>query len=91
MARKKYEPEVVDQLKARLADVRAAKSVFDLLVGGLQFAQGGKTVSVSLTGDHRLLCQVNHVAPPRDERGEVDWTQVSRIKVMAIERDAVHA
>jgi hypothetical protein len=91
VARKTYEPEVVEQLKGRLADLHAAKSVYDLVAGRLQFAPGGRSVRLSLTADYELVCKVNHGVAPRDEHGTIDWAQVSRIKIMAIERDGVHA
>lgn len=86
-----YEPEVVERLKSRLADLRAAKSVFDLVAGRMQISPGGRSMRLSLSPAYELVCQANHGELPRNDRGAVDWAQISRIKIMAIERDDAHA
>ena len=61
-AARKLGPEVSETLKRRLADIRAAKSLEDLLVGNPRmFMCGGETfLAVDISEHHCLVLADNH-------------------------------
>lgn len=73
-------------LHARLADLRAARTIVDLpagrpdLTGDLQ-----DSLTIQLGDAAVLLATPGHPTIPRDERGLVDWTRVLRLRVVRIE------
>jgi hypothetical protein len=78
--------DVTEALKRRLADVRAAHSVGDLVAGSPSFrGDRGERLQIGLADAHTLILKANHADNPVDEDGRVDWSNVSRVKVMAVE------
>jgi hypothetical protein len=75
-------PEVAEALKHRLADLRAAKSARDLLVGQPRLVGDGKEMVVDLTDGHRMVLKPNH---PLTGKNAPDWETVNRIKILRIE------
>lgn len=78
---------VAEKLKRRLADLRAANSVKDLVAGRpkeLTNARAGQ-ISLELAEGFRLILSANHNVPPLLEGTRVDWSKVSRIKIISIE------
>ena len=74
-------------LKKRLADFRAASSVAELLelVGcHAKSVRGKDRLAIGLGGDNVIVFCPNHVQTPRSASGSVDWTKVSRIKILRI-------
>lgn len=90
------EPNAVDALgmdtagalKRRLADLRAANSIEDLVVGKptALHGPGEGRMAISLTENYRLVLSANHRHHPLTEDGDVNWPQVRRVKVERIER-----
>ncbi len=80
---------VAEMLKHRLADLRAAVSIRDLVAGRPCLLQG--TADLCMTLDlcegYRLVFCANHPKNPVSSTGGVDWLKVSRVKIMRIERD----
>ena len=74
------------RLRRRLADLRAAGSLADILSGGLVETFSSKTdeLSFDLMGS-KLVLRVNHHALPVDDLGNVEWKRVTRVKIMSIE------
>jgi hypothetical protein len=85
---KRFGPEVASMLKRRLSDLRAATSVFDLVLGDPKVVPGtcGRAMSVELCGGHRLVFRANHSKNPTLPDGTTDWSRVSRIQVLRIEK-----
>lgn len=81
-----------EALKHRLADLRAATSVMDLLVGQPRILDSAdpKAMILDLSDGHRLVFCANHTTNPVTECGKLDWTKVYRIRVLRIERDHDH-
>jgi proteic killer suppression protein len=80
------EPETVERLRRRLADLRAARTVLDLVAGRPSFGGEGKVELRLQIGDgYELYCRPNHRPLPLDEEGSVDWHRVHRLQVMEIE------
>lgn len=81
--------KVAEALKHRLADLRAATSIVDLVAGRPRIADGGHSqqMIVDLCDGYRITFCANHPNNPVTEHGKLDWTKVSRIKILGIERD----
>jgi hypothetical protein len=84
-AREELDPTVAEMLKHRLADLRAAKTPKDLLVGHPRVGDDSGWMVVDLAGDSRIVFKANHVKNPVGKDGELDWSRVSRIKILRIE------
>ena len=85
-ARKCYPEETVEDLHARLADMRAATSASDLIVGRPSLdARAPSHIRFSLGGGYQLVCVGNHSRPPPlTEDGFVDFDRLRRVRVVAI-------
>jgi hypothetical protein len=87
VAAQALEAEVVDQLKARLADLRAANAADDLLVASPELVLGSApTVTVELARGWVMVIQPNHRRVPEGDTGGIDWTRVRRVRVLEITR-----
>ena len=79
-------------MKHRLADLYAAKSISDLIAGRPRLIEGGQFdqfMVVDLSDEYQLIFCANHPNNPTFEYGKIDWSKVSRIKMMHIERNYV--
>jgi hypothetical protein len=83
--------KVAEKLRHRLADFRAATSVANLVAGRPREIKvdGHSYIAVELCEKVRIVFCANHNVVPACESGEVDWSQVNRIKIVAI--DTNHA
>jgi toxin HigB-1 len=88
-ARRSFGVEVAEKLKARLADLRAASCVKELVAGRPR--QGARNrrnhVTVDISRGCRLVICANHRAVPKMDNGTIDWSRVNRVKVLDIESD----
>jgi hypothetical protein len=77
------------KLKRRLADLRAATCVKDLIVGLPQELQSAhrRHIAVALGDGVQVVLCANHNTLPVLESGGVDWGRVSRIKILRIETE----
>lgn len=82
-------PTVAVFLKRRLADIRAATSVKDLVVGRPREldTSDARNMVVDLCDGYRIVFSANHPKNPMTESGDLDWSMVSRLKIMRIEND----
>jgi hypothetical protein len=76
-------------LRARLADIRDAASIQDLAAGEptVRSSRPPGRVSLELGQSFQLFFCANHVKNPVNEKQEVDWPRVSRVKILQIETD----
>ncbi len=90
-ARDKLDAEIVEVLKHRLADLRAASTGKDILAGRPRIldGSGGEHMAVDLAGISRLVFAANHVNNPRTDTATCDWAKVTRVKIMRIENGDV--
>ncbi len=82
---------MAEKLKRRLADLRAAKCVKDVVVGRVRelHKQKSHQIAVNLCDGSRLVFCANHRVVPLLKSGFVNWSRVNRIKVMSIEKPNV--
>lgn len=85
-ANEQFGEQVAAGLRKRLADLRAASSVADLIVGNLRShidkERHCKVLDLSETA--QLIFCSNHPKPPLDADGAVDWIKVTRVIILAV-------
>lgn len=87
VANRELGPSVAHALIRRLADLRAADSVDDLLVGSpTRQEKPHPTLSMDLGGG-TLVCRVNHPNPPLTSDGTLDWARVRRLLVIDVVKE----
>lgn len=80
--------DVVKTLINRLADLRAVSSLNDLLVGNPRETNAlppGEYI-IDLCNGYSLIFSSSHPTTPLLSTGAVDWSKVSRIKILGIEK-----
>jgi hypothetical protein len=85
MLKKKFEPALAETIRRVLADLRAASSIQEIAPGDVISDASTNCVKVRLGPKHCLRLEPNHLPVPADGSGRVDWTLISRVKVMGIE------
>ncbi len=87
-ARKCFPEGTAEELQDRLADMRAAKSVSDLVAGGPSLdARSPGQIRFGLDGGYELVCVGNHPRPPITDDGLMDFGRMRRVKVVMIGRE----
>ena len=86
-AEAKYGYKVAKLLRERLADLRAAESVLELVAGRPREMRSKphNKYAINLADGYRLVLEVNHQNVPQKASGQVDWALVSRVKILRIE------
>ena len=80
--------ECAGALKRRLADLRAVENVAELVAGRPRKASNSdKDLMIDLSDSFVLVLHANHTPIPRIDSGGVDWSRVSRVKLLRIERN----
>jgi|ERR1035441_76797 hypothetical protein len=84
-ARKCLPEGTAEELQDRLADMRAAASVSDLVAGApsVDVRPPGR-IRFALDGGYELVCVCNHPRPPMTDDGLVDFGRIRRVKVVTI-------
>lgn len=85
-AKEELGEEMANDLRRRLADLRAATAVGDLLAGNPKVVEsdGMSYLVVELCQDYEIVLKANHPENPVTDTGQLDWAKVSRIKVTYI-------
>lgn len=84
--------EAAETLRRRLADLRAATSVDDLVIGNPHAVESGGTnyYTIDLCQGCQVVLKANHPENPLTDSGQIDWAKVSRIKVTHIGGEYEH-
>lgn len=80
---------VAGKLRRRLSDLRAATTVNDLVAGKPRELRhrSQPCLAVQLGEGARLVFGPNHPVMPVLPSGDVDWSNVTRVKILRIEHD----
>jgi plasmid maintenance system killer protein len=90
-ARRSLGARVAERLKRRLADLRAANCVQDVVAGRPRELHGNSAGQVVLDlgeGAYLVFC-TNHSVAPLSDGTHVDWSKVNRVKIISIENNHV--
>ncbi len=79
------------KLRRRVADLYAATTLGDLVAGRPRRLTGtrGRDIALDLDAGSRMIFRPNHRNIAKLESGEVDWSSVTRIKIIRLENDHV--
>lgn len=77
--------KVAEVLRHRLADLRAAEAMTDLIAGRPQLDDVAEQAVMELCDGYQIIISVNHPTTPKVETGTVNWEKVTRVKIVAIE------
>lgn len=85
-ARQEFGRKVAQKLKMRLADMRAASTPDELLVGNprITHCSSDECMTIDLCGGFVIQFSANHPVPPRTDSGDLNWSNVTRIKIVEI-------
>ena len=73
------------KLRRRLADLRAASTLSDFIVGRAQGRGEDLTeMRIELTDTTSLVMVQNHMMAPLLKSGSINWKKVSRVKILKI-------
>jgi hypothetical protein len=89
-AKRELGPQVAEALKHRLADLRAASSPKDLVAGNPRELGGPgsqRQMVVDVCDGHRIVLCANHPKNPMTTLDDLEWSRVSRVKILRIEKD----
>lgn len=87
-ARRDFGVRLAEKLKRRLADLRAASCVNELAAGRpRKRGSRNRQIALNLYKDSKIIFSANHNSIPVLESGSVDWSKVTRIKILRIEGD----
>ena len=78
-----------EKLMHRLADLRAANQVFDLIIGNPHEISGPcpRDFSIDICTNISIILCSNHSLNPLLQDGCIDWSKVSRIKILRIRNE----
>ncbi len=84
-AKQKLGPIASTSLKHRLADLLAASSINDIIVGNLRpLDNNNKQMIIDITEDYVMVFSQNHRKVLTDDLGKIDWYKTTRIKILYI-------
>ena len=84
-ATRQFGPDVAAKLKGRLADLRAASHVREL-VAGRPRELPEHLFAIDLCDGYRIVFSPNHNVTPALKDGSVKWDEVRRIQLLRIEK-----
>ena len=75
-----------ETLIRRLADLRAAEAISDVVAGNPQLGEHGELecFRLSLAEESVLVLTPNHSKPRLDNAGKTDWPMVRRVRVVSL-------
>ncbi len=83
-AREELGNEVAGALQTRIAEIRAATNVADLIAGNPRVLPDGTAYVLDLQNHRTLIFNANQKHCPVDAQGKIIWPRVRRIKIMMI-------
>lgn len=83
---REFGKSVAELLKHRLADMRVATSIKDLIVGRPRELTGANSgqIMLELCDGHCVVFCANHTNNPTTSIGAIDWPKVRRIRILYI-------
>lgn len=87
-AQRKLGNEVAEVLQRRLADLRAATNIGDLVANPPTEVDGEvpEHLGIDLPSGYQIIFSANHPKKPITESGILDWSRVNRVRILDIRR-----
>jgi hypothetical protein len=87
LAINKYGVEVANKLQDRLSDILAANNLADIVVGNPKpiVIDAESFFRFTLVGNVFLNVKCGHVNPPLNSEKQIDWPNVSYVKIISIQ------
>ncbi len=87
IARRNLGTKVAEILKHRLGDLRAATSINEVIVGEPRLLDAAnEQMVIDLFDGYQIIFSANHPKKPVLGDGALDWTKVSRVKILRIDK-----
>lgn len=88
LANDKYGSALTNKLHDRLADLMAANTIYDVLLGNpKQLVIGSiQGYRIELYKPFVMTLVVNHVEPPVNKANQIDWGRIFKVKIISIEK-----
>lgn len=85
-AQKEFGIQVSIKLQNRLADLAAANSVNDIIIGNPSELKNTpySNYKVDLCNNYILIFAVNNINVSQNDDGSINWSEVNRIKILEI-------
>ena len=83
-AKRQLGVHVAAHLKRRLADLRAAGTIMDLIASPPFILGTPEIMAMELAEGYRIVFMANHTEPPTLDSGQLDWSSVTRVKVLEV-------
>jgi hypothetical protein len=78
--------KVAGILKHRLGDLRAATSINEVIVGEPRLLDAAnEQMVIDLCDGYQIIFSANHPKKPVSGDGALDWTKISRVKILRID------
>lgn len=77
----KFGKKAAAELRARIADLRAADSVADIVAGAPRFFEDDPRMTISVLEELEIVLRPNHLNMPLQAAGGVDWSHVRRLRI----------
>jgi len=86
LAYQMFDADIAKSLMARLADLRAVSRISQIPVGNpIRINRDGEEcIEIELVKEVKIIVSANHSNNPILKNDEVEWDQVSRIKICCI-------
>jgi hypothetical protein len=81
----RFGKDAATQIVARMADLRATESIQELVAAGLCLTLQDGRLASSIAAGWRIILAPNHLQRRHASLPPLPWSQVTRVKVMAIE------
>jgi proteic killer suppression protein len=84
LAESKIGIQAARRLRARLADIQAARSMADVTAGRPEHPRGSDRISFLLHPPYRLVLEPANEPIPRKKGGDVQWSKVDSVRVIYV-------
>jgi hypothetical protein len=86
--KRSFGAEKAEKLKLRLADLRASPCILDLPpVSICKYDDTDPQLIIMLSENLRIVLSMNHNVVPRLSSNGIDWSKVTRLKILRIENE----
>jgi plasmid maintenance system killer protein len=82
-----FDTEIAMKLQTRLADLAAAKSVSDIIIGNPCEIKDTPHYKIDLSNNYILIFAANNIDIPRFDDQSIKWAEITRVKILEIKEN----